>query len=143
MVRTRVTWDEILLDHADGSIFSDCVFENATWALHVHFTRLRVEGCAFMKNYGGMRFRSGPIDITHSSFRENDIAIRSNAGNALITENSITANRIGIFVREKGSGLSIKKNNLFANGEYSIRLGDFNDEDVDARDNWWGGCFPC
>ncbi|RJQ45884.1 MAG: right-handed parallel beta-helix repeat-containing protein [Nitrospiraceae bacterium] len=135
-------WDEILLDHADGSVFTNCIFENSTWALHVHFTSLVVEGCTFMKNYGGMRFRSGPIEITHSSFRENEIGLRSNAGNALIAGNSITANRIGIFVREKGSGLSIKKNNLFANDEYNIRLGDFNDEDVDARDNWWGEGLP-
>jgi len=74
-----------------------------------------------MKNYGGMRFRSGPIEITHSSFRENEIGLRSTAGNALITENSMTANRIGIFVRERGS-LSIKKNNIFDNGEYNIRF---------------------
>jgi len=134
-------WDEILLDHADGSEFANCHFENATWALHVHFTRLKVEGCTFMKNYGGMRFRSGPIEITHSSFRENEIGLRSTAGNALITENSMTANRIGIFVRERGS-LSIKKNNIFDNGEYNIRLGDFNEEDVDARDNWWGNVSP-
>jgi parallel beta-helix repeat protein len=135
-------WGEILLDHADGSEFANCIFEKATWALHVHFTRLKVEGCTFMKNYGGMRFRSGPIEVTHSSFRENEIGLRSNAGNALIAENSITANRIGIFVRERGSGLSIKKNNIFANGEYNIRLGDFNDEDVEAKNNWWGNVSP-
>ncbi|MEW6601575.1 MAG: right-handed parallel beta-helix repeat-containing protein, partial [Nitrospirota bacterium] len=87
-------WDEILLDHADGSEFVNCVFEKATWALHVHFTRLRVESCAFFRNYGGMRFRSGPIDITHSSFKDNDIGLRSTAGSAHIEGNIITANRI-------------------------------------------------
>jgi len=134
-------WDEILLDHADGSEFTGCIFENATWALHVHFTRLKVEGCTFINNYGGMRFRSGPVEITRSSFRENDIGLRSTAGSALIEGNSITANRIGIFVREQGR-LSIRKNNIFANGEYNMRLGDFNEADVDARDNWWGNDSP-
>lgn len=134
-------WDEVLLDHADGSEFTNCLFENATWALHVHFTRLNVNGCTFIKNYGGMRFRSGPVEITHSSFRENDIGLRSTAGSALIKGNSITANRIGIFVREQGS-LSIRENNIFANSEYNMRLGDFNEEDVDARYNWWGNASP-
>lgn len=135
-------WDEILLEHAEGSVFSNCTFENATWALHSHFTDLRVEGCSFMKNYGGMRFTSGPIEVRHSFFGENVIGLRAFRGNARITENVITGNRIGIFVREKGGGLTIKKNNIFANSEYNIRIGDFNDEDVDARDNWWGEVIP-
>ncbi len=135
-------WDEILLDHAKGSVFSNCTFTNATWALHVHFTDLRVEGCCFMKNTGGLRFTSGPVEVRRCLFTENDIGIRAFRGNALIAENVITKNSTGIFVREKGGGLTIKKNNLFANSEYNIRLGDFNEEDVEARDNWWGEGIP-
>ncbi len=89
-----------------------------------------------------MRFRSGPIEIRNSSFRNNEIGMRSNQGIALVTENIISENRIGIFVREKGGGLKIRKNNMFANEDYNIRVGDFNDEDVDARENWWGGINP-
>ena len=135
-------WDEILLDHAAGSVFSNCTFTNATWALHVHFTDLKVDGCSFMKNSGGLRFTSGPIEVRHSSFTENGIGIRAFRGKALIAENVIARNSTGIFVREKGGGLTIKKNNFFANSEYNIRLGDFNDEDVDAKDNWWGKATP-
>lgn len=135
-------WDEILLDQAKGSIFTNCNFKNATWALHSHFTDLRVEGCTFIRNHGGLRFTSGPVEIRNSFFGENGIGIRAFRGNALITENNITGNEIGIFVREKGGGLKIKKNNIFANSEYNIRIGDFNDEDVDARDNWWGEAIP-
>jgi parallel beta-helix repeat protein len=135
-------WDEILIDHAPGSVFAHAAFEYATWALHSHFTDLKVEGCSFRNNSGGLRFTSGPIEIRHSRFTENDIAIRAFRGKALIRENSITRNRVGIFVREKGGGLTIKKNNLFANTEYNVRMGDFNDEDVDARENWWGDLAP-
>ncbi len=135
-------WDEIMLDHAAGSVFSNCLLENATWALHSHFTDLKVKGCSFMNNTGGLRFTSGPIEVRRSIFRGNAIGIRAFRGTALITENVITGNKIGVFVREKGGGLTITKNNLFDNGEYNIRIGDFNDEDISARDNWWGDTNP-
>ncbi len=119
-------------------MFSNCDFEHATWGIHCHFTNLLVDGCSFRKNYGGMRFRSGPAEIRDSVFEGNHIGMRSYRGNALITGNVFTKNEIGIFVREKGGGLTIKKNDLFKNGEYNIRVGDFDTEDIDARDNWWG-----
>ena len=135
-------WDEILLDHAPGSAFSNCIFRNATWALHSHFTDLKVDQSVFMNNYGGMRFTSGPIDVRRSYFGGNDIGIRAYRGTAAFSENAITGNRVGIFVREKGGGLTILKNNLFDNRDYNIRMGDFNNEDVNARDNWWGAADP-
>ena len=131
-------WDEILIDHAVGSEFSYCIFSNATWALHSHFTDLKVDNCAFMKNNGGIRFTSGPIEVRRSYFSGNDIGIRAFRGTALISGNVFTENGTAIFVREKGGGLTIRGNNIFANDGYSIRMGDFNTEDVDARDNWWG-----
>jgi parallel beta-helix repeat protein len=135
-------WGEIHLDHATGSIFSHCVIQNATWALHVHFTDLTVDNCSIRQNKGGMRFTSGPMQIKNSLFTKNDIGIRAFRGNAIFSDNVITKNRIGIFVREKGSGLTITKNNLFGNADYNIRVGDFNNEDVDARNNWWGNIDP-
>ncbi len=135
-------WDEIFLEHADGSVFSHCTFENADWALHIHFTDLHIEDCIFARNYGGIRFRSGPIEIRHSLFKGDVIGLRSYRGNASIFENVITGNETGIFVREKGGGLKIRRNNIFDNSEYNVRVGDFNDEDVDAKDNWWGRAAP-
>lgn len=135
-------WQEILLDHATGSEFLNCLFENATWALHIHFTDITIENCTFRNNGGGLRFTSGPIEIRHSLFEKNGIGIRAFRGTALITGNVLTGNGTGIFVREKGSGLTITKNNLFANSEYNVRLGDFNDEDVHAIKNWWGTLIP-
>ena len=49
-------WDEILLDHATGSVFSNCDFSGATWGIHSHFTNLIVSDCTFTGNYGGIRF---------------------------------------------------------------------------------------
>jgi len=135
-------WNEILLEHADGSTFINCVIEYSTWGIHSHFTRLVVSDSLFRHNDGGIRFRSGPVEIRGSFFTDNGIGIRDFRGNAVIAGNVITCNGTGIFVREKGGGLSIRGNNFFANTDYNVRVGDFNDEDVDARENWWGVSDP-
>lgn len=135
-------WDEIQLEYATGSIISNCIFEYATWGLHSHFTNLVVSDSYFANNSGGMRFRSGPAEIRGSTFEHNEIGIRAYIGNAVIKENTIRNNEVGIFVREKGSGLVITRNNILDNSSYGIRVGDFNNEDVDARGNWWGGADP-
>jgi hypothetical protein len=135
-------WDEILLEHANGSVFSYCDFEYATWAIHSHFTDLKVTNSRFVKNQGGIRFRSGPLEITKSLFEGNRFGMRSFRGNALIKENIILKNETGIFVREKGDGLTIRRNNMYSNTRYNIRVGDFNLEDIDARENWWGSDNP-
>ena len=135
-------WDEILLEYATGSEIAHAVFEYATWGIHSHFTNLSITDCHFRKNYGGMRFRSGPVLIARSVFEDNVIGIRAYIGNAVIRENSITKNETGIFVREKGGGLTITRNDIFGNSNYNIRVGDFNNEDIDARENWWGTGTP-
>lgn len=135
-------WDEIQLEYATGSEISNCVFEYANWGLHSHFTNLSISDSHFTNNFGGMRFRSGPVEIKRSTFDNNSIGIRAYLGNALIRENNITRNETGIFVREKGGGLSITRNNIFENSNYNIRIGDFNNEDVPAKDNWWGSLDP-
>ncbi|MBI4698143.1 MAG: right-handed parallel beta-helix repeat-containing protein [Nitrospirae bacterium] len=135
-------WDELLLNHADGSVFSYCDFENAAWAIHSHFTNLSISDSRFKNNLGGLRFRSGPVEIRRSLFAENSTGIRAYFGNAMIKENVIVNNETGIFVRERGDGLIIRKNNIYSNTNYNIRSGDFNADDIDARENWWGTQNP-
>lgn len=135
-------WDEMLLEHANNSVISHAIIEYATWGVHSHFTNLSLSDSVFRNNTGGMRFRSGPVTVTCSLFSDNEIGIRSYRGNGIFTENVITRNNIGVFVREKGGSLTLSKNDLFANSSYNIRVGDFNDEDVNARENWWGNGAP-
>jgi parallel beta-helix repeat protein len=135
-------WDEILLEHAEGSVFSYCDFEHANWALHSHFTDLRVSNSRFSNNNGGMRFRSGPMQITDSLFTGNRIGMRAFRADARIMKNDIINNETGLFVREKGGGLTLRNNNIHSNKDYNIRVGDFNEEDIDARENWWGTLDP-
>lgn len=135
-------WDEILLEHADGSVISYCDIQYAAWGIHSHFTALKVSNTRFIKNQGGMRFRSGPVEITGSLFKENGIGIRAFMANALIEKNDIYGNETGIFVREGGGGLTIRRNNIYSNTNFNIRAGDFNTEDINAKENWWQTADP-
>jgi nitrous oxidase accessory protein NosD len=135
-------WDEILLEHADGSVISYCDIQYATWGIHSHFTALKVSNTRFIRNQGGMRFRSGPVEITGSLFKENGVGIRAFMATALIEKNDISGNETGIFVREGGGGLTIRKNNIYLNTNYNIRAGDFNTEDINAKENWWQTADP-
>lgn len=135
-------WGEVSLQQAGESIIANADFSYATWGVHSHFTPLTVHGCSFTENYGGVRFRSGPLEISGSVFMGNKIGIRSYRGVGRIRRNDITENEIGIFVREKGAGLAIEYNNIHANERYGLRLGDFNRQDVNAGNNWWGGEDP-
>jgi len=134
--------DEVKFERARDSILQYCDFQNAAWAVHSHFTHLDVIGCRFTDNNGGIRFRSGPLEVRHSFFARNRIGVRAFAGNGILADNVFTDNETGIFVRSGGSGLQIHRNDIVANRRYSIRLGDFNNEDVDARENWWGEKGP-
>ena len=140
--QSRGAWDELILEQATDSVIAHTVVENATWGIHGHFTNLQLDHVLVRNNSGGMRFRSGPVRVRQSVFTNNGIGIRSYLGNALFEENVISGNEIGIFVRERGGGLTIRNNNLADNTEYSIRVGDFNNEDIHAEGNWWGPGDP-
>ncbi len=133
------SWGEIMLDRATGSFFNNCDFSKAAWALHSHFVDLKVSRCLFENNEGGLRLNSGPVEVSQSIFVNNQIGIRSFRGIGTIRDNEFKGNETAIFLREKGSNIQVNHNNLVDSGMYAIRLGDFNDEDVDARENWWGG----
>jgi parallel beta helix pectate lyase-like protein len=140
--QSRGAWDELILEQATDSVISHTVVEYATWGIHGHFTNLQLDHVLVRNNSGGMRFRSGPVRVRQSVFTDNGIGIRSYLGNALFEENVIGRNEIGIFVRERGGGLTIRNNNLAGNTEYNIRVGDFNNEDIHAEGNWWGPGDP-
>ena len=40
--------------------------------------------------------------------------------------------------RQDAEGATINFNNIYANTEYNIKLGDWQSKDVDAGRNWWG-----
>ncbi len=135
-------WDEVSFERARDSVLRYVDFHYASWAVHSHFTRLRVENCRFFDNYGGIRFRSGPISVTSTLFSRNIYAMRSLFGKGDISGNTFQDNEINIFIRSGGSGVIIRGNNFLTTSRYAVRLGDFNREEVDARENWWDGKNP-
>ncbi|MBI5441516.1 MAG: right-handed parallel beta-helix repeat-containing protein [Deltaproteobacteria bacterium] len=135
-------WDEIQLENANGSIMAHCVVEYATWGVHSHFSELVIADTVIRRNYGGIRFRSGPMEVERTLLTENSIGLRTYRGNATVRNSAITGNEVGVFVREKGAGLGLVANNIFGNSNYNLRIGDFNDEDVTATGNWWGEGDP-
>lgn len=136
------SWHEIMFDSAGDSMMEHCIVENASLGLHSHDTKLNLNACTIRNSEVGLRFRNGPLTISNCRFSGNKIGLRSYQGIAQISESDFTDNEIGIFVREKGSGLSITRSNLFRNSEFNIRIGDFNNEDVKATGNWWGSSNP-
>jgi parallel beta-helix repeat protein len=62
------------------------------------------------------------------------------SGNAQIQHNTITRNRVGIFMfDDRSSGLTIAYNNIVENSEYNIYLTRHTTpSDVEASNNWWG-----
>lgn len=135
-------WKEVSLESANGSEFAHCVFEYATWGIHTHFTHFLVKESRFTKNMGGIRYMSGFAEIRRNVFEDNTIGIRWRAGRGQIEENVITRNEFGLFVKEKGGNPAITRNDIFGNTGYNFRIGDFVDEDADARGNWWGPGNP-
>jgi len=135
-------WLGIRLEKATGSYLENCDLSYGEYGLHIHFVPMRIFSCRFLNNDIGIRFRSGPIRLSRSLFTQNRIGIRSFLGNMDMVENEITGNEIGVFIREGGNGVKIYRNNLYHNDRYDMRLGDFNKDDVDARENWWGNEPP-
>lgn len=132
------SWGELLLENAQDSRISYTDIDSATWGIHSHFTNLQLDNVRLERNYGGIRFRSGPMQIRNADITRNHIGIRSYIGTGDIQDSTITDNDIGIFIRERGGSLAIHENDLSGNREYAIRVGDFNTEEIDARRNWWG-----
>ena len=135
-------WAGITLERAVGSRVENCDFLHAEWGLHIHFVPMTISGCRFINNDGGIRFRSGPMLLKNSYFSGNRVGVRSFFGKMEIVENEFAHNEVAIFVREGGEGVLIRHNNLQDSDRYNLRLGDFDKEDVDARENWWGGTDP-
>jgi len=112
-------------------------FIGAGWALHIHDTPTLIENSRFMEGYGGIRSSSDNLEVSGSVFSANKIGMRLlNAEGVTISSCDFSENLTGIFLRQGIRDISIAKN-YFANAEYDIKLGELQEEDVNASSNWW------
>ena len=136
-------WGEIKLLASPGSSFKDCDFRYGGWGLHIHDSEIKIEGCTFTRNsYGGVRGKGGKVELTGCTMKGMELGVRFWQGSPSIRHNEITGNETGIFCREECGGTSISFNNIYGNSDYDIKLGEAQKEDIDARNNWWGGGSP-
>lgn len=137
--KKRGGWGNIFLTYSQDNIFTYCIFEYANFAIHAHFSSLKISRSLFENNYEGCRLGYSQAIIENNVFRLNESrGINFRAGKNEIKNNSIVANRVGIFIYEKGGQSKIESNNIFNNAEYDLQLGDFHKEDVNAANNFWG-----
>jgi parallel beta-helix repeat protein len=132
-------WGEIRIESGGPSRFAHCRFRGGSWALHTHLTPLRVENSRFHGNVGGVKFRGDGIELYGNGFYGNGTAIRYWESSPEIISNTIEENGTGIFSRDGSSGTLVRGNNFLRNVDYHIKLGELQEQDVDARFNYWGG----
>ncbi len=131
-------WDEIKIEHSPINKFDWCQFRYANWGLHIHYSGVDITNTIFERNYGGLRFRSGPIKIEYCRILDNRIGVRFIGSEPVIRHNEIGRNGIGIFIREGVRKPIIAYNNFFDNQKYHISLGENQSHDVNCSHNMWG-----
>jgi hypothetical protein len=132
-------WGEIRIESGGPSRFAHCRFRGGSWALHTHLTPLRVENSRFYENIGGVKFRGKGVELYGNSFSGNGTAIRYWESSPEIISNTIEENGTGIFSRDGSSGTLVRGNNFLRNADYHVKLGELQEQDIDARFNYWGG----
>ncbi len=152
-------WSYVLI-FASGEVnkLQFCIFQHAFTGLQVHFSTAELTNSIFKNNFEGIRFGRAKFLIKNNTLLENYIGIRFTRmeGPATITANKITQNRIGIFLVPSGQNiqnffepdrsgkpwntgrLTISGNNIYANTEYNLSLGEKQIWDLDVTGNWWG-----
>lgn len=135
-------WHQLMVEKGGGQ-FAFCDFEYSGTAIHSHDSEIKVDSCIFRHNIKGNMFKGGHVEISRSSFIQNDFGIVPNLAVGRVTENLITDNKVGILVRDEKEGkLAISENNIFANSRYDLQMGELNSGDIDVTNNWWGQGDP-
>ncbi|MHB1349068.1 MAG: NosD domain-containing protein [Desulfobulbaceae bacterium] len=152
-------WSYVLIfASAEKNQLRHCIFRDAFTGLQVHFSTAVVTDSVFSGNNEGLRFGRAKLTLAHNRLEENNIGIRFTRmeGPVEITGNSISKNRVGIFLVPSGQNivdffepgrtgkawneghLEIRNNNIFANTDYDLNLGEKQKWDLAVSGNWWG-----
>ena len=153
-------WSYVLIfASARKSSLRYCRFSDAFTGLQVHFSTATVTDSVFTHNNEGLRFGRAKLTIAHNTIDHNNIGVRFTRmeGPVEITGNTITDNRIGVFLVPSGQNivdffepgrtgkpwneghLEIRGNNIQGNTDYDLDLGEKQKWDLAIAGNWWGG----
>ena len=152
-------WSYVLLFTSGAhNRINHCIFSHGFSGLQVQFSTASVINSVFKDNFEGVRFGRADLSIENNIFTRNDVGIRFTRmeGPALISNNEIMANRIGIFLVPSGQNiadffkpgrggipwntgrLKITGNNIYQNTMYNLNLGEKQFWDLDISGNYWG-----
>jgi len=134
-------WKYIMINHADSASVSNAVVEYAYSGIQVHYTRGSFSRLVARHNVDGFRFSTAPVTLENSLLTQNVNGIRfeERGAGAIIRNNRITRNRIGVFAVIKCQGLTTFENNsIDDNSDYAVKMGIRQTEDVPMKGNWWG-----
>ena len=134
-------WKYIMINHADGATVRNAVVEYAYSGIQVHYTRGSFSGLVAQYNVDGFRFSTAPVTLEDSLLTRNVNGIRfeERGAGAVIRNNSITRNLIGVFSVIKCRGLTVFENNsIDHNTDYAVKMGIEQRDDIPMTGNWWG-----
>jgi hypothetical protein len=124
-------------------------FDSAAWGMNTEYTGpVMVQAIAqFPKSglwdvHGDFMVRAeyeNDITMLTSGGYTNGIRYEERGAGAVIRNNHITRNRIGVFAVIKCAGLTtFEENAINGNTDYDVKMGLEQKEDVPMSGNWWG-----
>lgn len=147
-------WAYVMILTADSdNILEYCEFHYAFTGLQIQYSNAEITDCLFNNNHEGLRFRGANLTVEYNNFYNNTVGIGFAGldGKIIIRNNNLNNNNIGIlfmkprispFTHVKANinegALNIKKNNIYNNIEYNLKIGENQTMEIDVTGNWWG-----
>ncbi len=152
-------WSYVLIfTSGKKSLIRFAEFNHAYSGVQVHFSTVHISESLFEHNYEGIRFGRADLTLKKNTFTHNRTGIRFTRmeGPATISNNTISNNRIGIFLAPSGQNIKdffdpdqsgkawntgrllINSNNILNNSDYNLTLGAKQIWNLDVSNNWWG-----
>jgi hypothetical protein len=134
-------WKYLFVNLSAEARIEHLISEYAFSGLQVHFSKAYVRNCVFRHNIDGLRFSTVEGIFERNLMMENVYGVRyeERATRAVLRNNLILKNKVGIFsVTESKGGLVIEENNITGNYSYNFKVGNRQEADIPAGNNWWG-----
>ncbi len=161
-------WGAINFIGSRDNILEFCSISYGHTSIHCHSAQVLVSRCRLhdngvaigMKNIRGMDIKCAVPVVYNRIWQNGGGILIGGSANSVISHNQITENKFfGIFTKKSGPccirfnnifknakgiilysvpRLILRENNIFDNLDYNISLLEGQEQDVDARYNWWG-----